>query len=144
MLLNPILAPRSQGTKQLTASMQANYLEAAVVTTLMIHTREPPGDVLIFLTGQEEIEAAEELLKQRTRGMGSKIGELIIAPIYANLPSDLQVQPRARHKILSYPAAAVNSVASMHGPLQAVGSPEICMVQTPAGAFPTSAVWKLY
>ena len=74
--------------------MQANYLEAAVVTTLMIHTREEPGDVLIFLTGQEEIEAAEELLKQRTRGMGSKIGELIIAPIYANLPSDLQVQPR--------------------------------------------------
>lgn len=57
----------------------------------MIHTREEPGDVLIFLTGQEEIEAAEELLKQRTRGMGSKIGELIIAPIYANLPSDLQV-----------------------------------------------------
>jgi len=56
----------------------------------MIHTREEPGDVLIFLTGQEEIEAAEELLKQRTRGMGSKIGELIIAPIYANLPSDLQ------------------------------------------------------
>lgn len=28
---------------------------------------------------------------QRTRGMGSKIGELIIAPIYANLPSDMQV-----------------------------------------------------
>lgn len=80
--------------------MQANYLEAAVVTTLMIHTREEPGDVLIFLTGQEEIEAAEELLKQRTRGMGSKIGELIIAPIYANLPSDLQVQPRARHQKL--------------------------------------------
>ena len=66
-----------------------------MVTTLMIHTREPPGDVLIFLTGQEEIEAAEELLKQRTRGMGSKIGELIIAPIYANLPSDLQVGSHA-------------------------------------------------
>ena len=71
-----------------------------MVTTLMIHTREPPGDVLIFLTGQEEIEAAEELLKQRTRGMGSKIGELIIAPIYANLPSDLQVGAHAwrRHE----------------------------------------------
>ena len=80
--------------------MQANYLEAAVVTTLMIHTREEPGDVLIFLTGQEEIETAEELLKQRTRGMGSKIGELIIAPIYANLPSDLQVQPTTRHRML--------------------------------------------
>ena len=80
--------------------MQANYLEAAVVTTLMIHTREEPGDVLIFLTGQEEIEAAEELLKQRTRGMGSKIGELIIAPIYANLPSDLQVHLRTRRGTL--------------------------------------------
>jgi pre-mRNA-splicing factor ATP-dependent RNA helicase DHX16 len=45
----------------------------------------------VFLTGQEEIEATEELLKQRTRGLGTKIGELIICPIYANLPSELQV-----------------------------------------------------
>lgn len=63
-----------------------------MVTTLQIHVTQPPGDVLIFLTGQEEIETAEELLRQRTRGLGSKIGELIIAPIYANLPSDLQVR----------------------------------------------------
>ena len=72
--------------------MQADYLAAAVVTTLQIHTTQPRGDVLIFLTGQEEIEAAEELLKQRTKGLGSKIGELIIAPIYANLPSDMQAR----------------------------------------------------
>ncbi len=72
--------------------LQADYLAAAVVTTLQIHTTQPAGDVLIFLTGQEEIEAAEELLKQRTKGLGSKIGELIIAPIYANLPSDMQAR----------------------------------------------------
>ena len=71
---------------------QADYLHAAVVQTLTIHVNQPPGDVLIFLTGQEEIEACEELLKQKTRGMGSKMGELIIAPIYANLPSDLQAR----------------------------------------------------
>lgn len=29
---------------------------------------------------------------QRTRGMGSKIGEILIAPIYANLPSDMQAK----------------------------------------------------
>jgi len=52
---------------------------------------QPPGDVLVFLTGQEEIEACEELLKQRTRGLGTRIAEIIIAPIYANLPSDMQV-----------------------------------------------------
>ncbi|CAL8468358.1 g7898 [Coccomyxa elongata] len=75
-----------------TKAPEADYLHAAVVTTLQIHVTQPPGDVLIFLTGQEEIEAAEELLRQRTRGLGSKIGELIIAPIYANLPSDLQAK----------------------------------------------------
>lgn len=75
-----------------TKAPEADYLHAAVVTTLQIHVTQPPGDVLIFLTGQEEIEAAEELLKQRTRGMGTKIGELIVAPIYANLPSDMQAK----------------------------------------------------
>lgn len=29
---------------------------------------------------------------QRTRGLGSKIGEILIAPIYANLPSDMQAK----------------------------------------------------
>lgn len=31
-------------------------------------------------------------MKQRTRGLGTKIAEMVIAPIYANLPSDLQVK----------------------------------------------------
>lgn len=70
---------------------EADYLDAAVSTVLKVHVSEPAGDVLVFLTGQEEIEAAEELLKQRTKGLGSRIAELIVAPIYANLPSDLQV-----------------------------------------------------
>ena len=48
--------------------------------------------MLVFLTGQEEIEATEELLKQRTKGLGTRIGELLICPIYANLPSELQVR----------------------------------------------------
>ncbi len=66
-------------------------MHAAVVTALQCHVTQPAGDILIFLTGQDEIEAAEELIKQRTKGLGSRIGEILIAPIYANLPSDLQV-----------------------------------------------------
>lgn len=50
------------------------------------------GDVLVFFTGQEEIEAAEEILKHRTRGLGTKIAEMVICPIYANLPSDMQAK----------------------------------------------------
>ena len=73
-----------------TVAPEADYLDAAVVTALQIHVRQPPGDILVFLTGQEEIEAMEEILKHRTRGLGSKIAELIICPIYANLPTELQ------------------------------------------------------
>lgn len=75
-----------------TKAPEADYLHAAVVTTLQIHVTQPAGDVLIFLTGQEEIEACEELLRQRTRGMGTSVGELVLAPIYANLPSDQQAR----------------------------------------------------
>lgn len=63
--------------------------------TLPRHPLQPAGDILVFLTGQEEIEATEELLKQRTKGLGTRIGELLICPIYANLPSELQVGGRA-------------------------------------------------
>ena len=75
-----------------TKAPEADYLDAAVTTALQVHVTQPRGDVLIFLTGQEEIETCEEILKQRTKGMGSRIGEIIIAPIYANLPSELQAK----------------------------------------------------
>ncbi|RZS01128.1 hypothetical protein BHM03_00030999 [Ensete ventricosum] len=41
---------------------------------------------------QEEIETVDEILKHRTRGLGTKIAELIICPIYANLPTELQAK----------------------------------------------------
>lgn len=75
-----------------TKAPEADYLDAAIVTALQIHVTQPPGDVLIFLTGQEEIETAEEIIKHRIRGLGTKIAELIICPIYANLPTDLQAK----------------------------------------------------
>jgi hypothetical protein len=44
------------------------------------------------MTGQEEIETCQELLVERTRKFGSKIKELLVVPIYANLPSDMQAK----------------------------------------------------
>ncbi|KAF8365082.1 hypothetical protein HHK36_032913 [Tetracentron sinense] len=75
-----------------TKAPEANYLDAAIVSVLQIHVTEPPGDILVFFTGQEEIETAEAILKHRTRGLGTKIAELIICPIYANLPTELQAK----------------------------------------------------
>uniref|UniRef100_H3G922 RNA helicase n=1 Tax=Phytophthora ramorum TaxID=164328 RepID=H3G922_PHYRM len=75
-----------------TKAPEADYLDAAIVTVLQIHITQPLGDILVFFTGQEEIESAEEILLQRTRGLGSRIGELLIRPIYATLPSERQAQ----------------------------------------------------
>ena len=49
-----------------------------MVTILQIHITQPLGDVLVFLTGQEEIETCQEILTEKTRGLGSKIKELCI------------------------------------------------------------------
>ncbi|XP_034467434.1 pre-mRNA-splicing factor ATP-dependent RNA helicase DHX16 isoform X1 [Hippoglossus hippoglossus] len=75
-----------------TKAPEADYLEACVVSVLQIHVTQSPGDVLVFLTGQEEIEACCELLQERCRRLGSKIAELLVLPIYANLPSDMQAK----------------------------------------------------
>lgn len=90
-----------------TKAPEADYLDAAVVSVLQIHVTQPEGDILVFFTGQEEIETASEMLQERTRKLGSKIKELIILPIYANLPSDMQAKifeptpPGARKVILA-------------------------------------------
>ncbi|KAJ3754986.1 pre-mRNA splicing factor [Lentinula raphanica] len=75
-----------------TPQPEANYLHAAITTVFQIHTTQPKGDILVFLTGQEEIEACHENLQETARTLGNKIAELIICPIYANLPSDMQAK----------------------------------------------------
>ncbi|KIW92347.1 uncharacterized protein Z519_07331 [Cladophialophora bantiana CBS 173.52] len=75
-----------------TAQPEANYLAAAITTVFQIHITQGAGDILVFLTGQEEIEAMEASLQETARKLGSKIKEMIICPIYANLPTDLQAK----------------------------------------------------
>lgn len=48
-----------------TKAPEADYLDAAVVSVLQIHVTQPSGDILVFLTGQEEIETANEMLQVR-------------------------------------------------------------------------------
>ncbi|KAI1389633.1 P-loop containing nucleoside triphosphate hydrolase protein [Hypoxylon trugodes] len=73
-----------------TPAPEANYLMAAITTVFQIHTSQRKGDILVFLTGQDEIEAAEQQLTETARKLGNRVKELIVCPIYANLPSDLQ------------------------------------------------------
>lgn len=90
-----------------TKAPEADYIDAAVVSVLQIHVTQPEGDILVFLTGQEEIETANEMLSERTRKLGTKIKELMILPIYSTLPSDMQgkifepTPPGARKVVLA-------------------------------------------
>lgn len=74
-----------------TKAPEADYIDAAIVTVLQAHISQPlPGDILVFLTGQQEIETAEQILRMRTQGLGTKIAELIICPCYSTLPAEKQ------------------------------------------------------
>lgn len=71
-------------------SPEEDYLDAALVTVLQIHISEPPGDILVFLTGQEEIDTACQILYDRIKNLGPDLPELVILPIYSALPSEMQ------------------------------------------------------
>ncbi|ELU42231.1 ATP-dependent RNA helicase DHX8 [Rhizoctonia solani AG-1 IA] len=75
-----------------TPQPEANYLHAAITTVFQIHTTQPKGDILVFFTGQDEIDAAMENLQETARALGNKVAELIVCPIYANLPSEMQAK----------------------------------------------------
>jgi ATP-dependent RNA helicase DHX8/PRP22 len=48
-----------------TKEPETDYLDASLITVMQIHLTEPPGDILVFLTGQEEIDTACEILYER-------------------------------------------------------------------------------
>lgn len=72
---------------------QEDYVLAAVKTATTIHLESEEGDILIFLTGQEEIETACYALQERMEHLEQQGMEkpLMVLPIYSQLPADLQV-----------------------------------------------------
>jgi len=68
-----------------TSEPERDYLEAAMRTVVQIHNSEPEGDILLFLTGEEEIEqACRQLRKESSRNPEN--GELVAVPLYSSLP----------------------------------------------------------
>ncbi len=56
-----------------TQEPERDYLEAAIRTVVQIHACEPPGDILLFLTGEEEIEDACRKITKECTQMGDKV-----------------------------------------------------------------------
>lgn len=75
-----------------------DYVMRAIDTIIDIHTSEPQGDILVFLTGREEIEDAIDQLADRIADLNPNLPTLQPLPLYAGLPTDQQMyvfQPAA-------------------------------------------------
>ncbi|KAL1866441.1 hypothetical protein VTK73DRAFT_4698 [Phialemonium thermophilum] len=68
-----------------------DYVDQAVQQVLSIHVSKGPGDILVFMTGQEDIEVTCELVQERLSALNDP-PKLIILPIYSQMPADLQAK----------------------------------------------------
>ncbi|CAL1702815.1 unnamed protein product [Somion occarium] len=77
-----------------TQEPEPDYVEAAIRTVLMIHRAEEPGDILLFLTGEEEIEDACRKIKLEADDLLNQdpdsVGPLVCIPLYSSLPPQQQ------------------------------------------------------
>uniref|UniRef100_A0A8C8S8J9 RNA helicase n=1 Tax=Pelusios castaneus TaxID=367368 RepID=A0A8C8S8J9_9SAUR len=74
-----------------TPEPERDYLEAAIRTVIQIHMcEEEEGDLLLFLTGQEEIDEACKRIKREIDDLGPEVGDIKIIPLYSTLPPQQQ------------------------------------------------------
>ena len=73
-----------------------DYVKATIETVLQIHKEEPEGDILVFLTGQEEIETVVAIIKERVYDPACphhpSVRHLTVLPLYSGLPYELQMR----------------------------------------------------
>ncbi|KAJ5988593.1 ATP-dependent RNA helicase prh1 [Penicillium waksmanii] len=85
-----------------------DFVDAALKVIFQIHYKEPmPGDILVFLTGQETVEALEHLVNEYAIGMDPGLPKILVLPLFAALPQAAQQRvfmpapPRTRKIVLS-------------------------------------------
>ncbi|GAA6009758.1 hypothetical protein JCM11491_001088 [Sporobolomyces phaffii] len=73
-----------------TSEHQNDFLDAALKTVFQIHTRYPPGSILVFLPGQDEIESLSSSIKQFLPDLSVSFpsaDQVVVTPLYAKLPA---------------------------------------------------------
>ncbi|UKK00762.2 DEAD-box family helicase [Theileria orientalis] len=68
-----------------TVEPERDYFAASVRTVVNIHMSEPEGDILLFLTGEEEIENARKEIEAMLSRKNCK-DPITILPLYSSLP----------------------------------------------------------
>lgn len=80
-----------------------DYLDSALKTAFQIHLNQPPGDILVFLAGQEDIETLEKAIQSYSSKLLTN--PILVCPMYAALPSHQQARifqppPKGARKII--------------------------------------------
>ncbi len=68
-----------------------DYVEKALATVLDIHTNESDGDILVFLTGREEIDYAIQAVSERCAQLPQDAQRILPLPLYAGLSTEQQM-----------------------------------------------------
>jgi pre-mRNA-splicing factor ATP-dependent RNA helicase DHX38/PRP16 len=81
-----------------------DYVDSAIKQILTIHLTMSKGDILVFMTGQEDIEATCAIVQERLDTLDDP-KPLAILPIYSQMPADLQAKiflptPDGRRKVV--------------------------------------------
>lgn len=76
-----------------TKQPQQDYLHAALVSVFQIHQEAPSSqDILVFLTGQEEIEAMSKTCRDIAKHLPDGCPSMLVLPLYASLPYSQQLR----------------------------------------------------
>ncbi|KAE9381755.1 P-loop containing nucleoside triphosphate hydrolase protein [Stipitochalara longipes BDJ] len=68
-----------------------DYLHNALQTILQLHIKEPlPGDILAFLSGQEEIETLQTQLEGYAENLVKTLPRMKVMPLHGSLPAQAQ------------------------------------------------------
>lgn len=99
-----------------TKQPQSDYLQAALVSIFQIHQEAPPShDILVFMTGQEEIEALARTCRDIAKHLPDGCGAMVVIPLYASLPPVQQLRvfqpaPKGSRKVILSTNVAETSV----------------------------------
>lgn len=73
-----------------TPKPEREYVEAAIRTVIQIHLLEDPGDILLFLTGEQEIMDTCKYLEEEAQNIPADKGKLWVLPLFSSLPPQQQ------------------------------------------------------
>ncbi|KAH9832409.1 putative ATP-dependent RNA helicase prh1 [Teratosphaeria destructans] len=85
-----------------------DIIESSLRRIFQLHCKEPmPGDILVFMTGQETIQSLQKLVEEYAQNLTADYPKLLVLPLFAALPQAAQQRifhpapPNTRKVILS-------------------------------------------